>query len=277
LFPTIIEIETFIFKSIVMANQSYTNTKKTKGIFGINWFTLVLFIVLAFVFLQKDLSLNFNLNAPIKSEDAKSRKYNAPIQKAKAPKKKREGKLTEKASYKEASVSNEKGTSFFNMFDFRKKKKGKDFKSELDKVDEAVKQGYLKRFAKVAVSEQEKFKIPASIILANALLHSQAGKANYASSYQNHFAIPCGVDWEGGTGSDNGVCFRTYETAWTSFRDHSKYITSGKFAHLVELGPTNYKGWAKGLEKAKFSDAKNLSKNIIRIIEQYGLNDLDAS
>ncbi len=258
-----------------MANQSYTNTQKAKGIFGINWFTLVLFVVLAFVFLKKDLSLNFNLNAPIESKEAAPQKFKAPSQKAKAPKKKREGKLTERASYKEASVSNDKGTSFFNLFDFGRKKKKKDFKKALDKIDEAVKQGYLKRFARVAVSEQEKFKIPASIILANALLHSQAGKANYASNYQNHFSIPCDGDWDGGTGSDKGVCFRTYKTAWMSFRDHSKYITSGKFAHLAELGSTNYKDWAKGLEKAKFSDAENLSKNIIKIIEQYGLNDLD--
>lgn len=258
-----------------MANQSYTNTKKSKGIFGVNWFTLVLFVVLAFVFLQKDLSLNFNLNAPMKSEEATPRKFQTPSQKAKAPKKKKEGKLTERASYKEASVTNEKGSSIFNIFNFGKKKKGKDFKNKLDNVDEAIKQGYLKRFARVAVSEQEKFKIPASIILANALLHSQAGKANYASNYHNQFSIPCGADWEGGTGSDRGVCYRTYETAWMSFRDHSRYITSGKFAHLVELGSTNYKGWAKGLEKANFSEGKNLSKNLIKIIEQYGLSDLD--
>ena len=33
---------------------------------------------------------------------------------------------------------------------------------------------------------------------------------------------------------------------------------------------------AKGLEKANFSDTKSLAKNLIRIIEQYGLNDLDS-
>ena len=60
-----------------------------------------------------------------------------------------------------------------------------------------------------------------------------------------------------------------------SFRNHSQYITSGKFADLINLGSTDYQGWAKGLAKRNFSKDENLERNLIRIIEQYGLNDLD--
>lgn len=262
---------------IVMAIQSKTKeTKKTKGVFGINWFTLVLFIVMAFVFIQKDLSLNFNLNAPINVEKEKPKKYDAPSQKVTHPQKKKAPKLTEKAPAKKVKEVNEKtGTSFFNFFSRGKKKKAKSLKSELDKIDESIKQGYLKRFAHVAVSEQEKFKIPASIILANALLHSAAGQTDMASNYNNHFAIACGDDWNGGSESANGICYRTYETAWMSFRNHSKYITTGQFEQMVRYNSKDYRGWAKGLENLRFSDDKNLSKNLIQIIEQYGLNDLD--
>lgn len=260
-----------------MANQKQS---KSKSIIGINWFTVVLFVVLAFVFIQKDLSLNFNLNAPLKMEEGSSRKFETPSQKKptqQKSQKKREGKLTEKASHKSPPPTTEKGTSFFNFFDnpFGKSKKVKDLKVDLDKIDEATKQGYLKRFAHVAISEQEKFGIPASVILANALLHSSAGKGDVATTYNNHFTISCGNDWDGGTGSLKGICYRTYETAWMSFRNHSQYITSEKFSNLTRLNAKDYKGWANGLEKAKFSNTKNLAKNIIRIIEQYGLNDLD--
>ena len=62
-----------------MSNQP--SPDKMKNPFGINWYTIVLFVVLAFIFVRKDLSLNFNLNAPMKVNTEKSRKYQAPSQK----------------------------------------------------------------------------------------------------------------------------------------------------------------------------------------------------
>jgi len=257
---------------------SQSSPKKMKNPLGINWFTIVVFVVLAFVFIRKDLSLNFNLNAPVKVEKKRPQNYEAPTQKISSPRKKKESKLTEKTPAKKEIVKEtKKGTSLLNFFGnpFKKRKKGKDFSGELAEVNQSIKENYLKRFAHVAKSEQEKFQIPASIILANALLHSQGGRSNVSTDYNNHFSIPCGDNWDGGTGSSEGVCYRIYESAWMSFRNHSQYITSGQFADLVELGATDYKGWAKGLAKRNFSNDKNLAKNLIRIIEQYGLNDLD--
>ena len=257
-----------------MANQSNSKIKK---MLGINWFTLVLFIVLAFVFIQKDLSLNFNLNAPMKVEKVSPKKFGAPSHKVATPRKKRDGKLTEKAPSKKVAEKNEKGTSFFNFFEnpFGRSKKKNDLKLELNKIDEAVKQSYLKRFAHVAVNEQEKYGIPASIILANAMLQSSSGERDIAKNYNNHFAIICGNDWNGGTISNDGKCYRVYKTAWESFRNYSQYVTSGKFAHLTKFSSTDYHAWANGLEKAHFSADSNLSKNLIWIIEKYGLDDLD--
>ncbi|MFK7775301.1 MAG: glucosaminidase domain-containing protein [Saprospiraceae bacterium] len=259
-----------------MVRQS--SPKKIKNPFGINWFTMVLFVVLAFVFIRKDLSLNFNLNAPLKVEKERPQNYQPPSQKISSPRKKKESKLTEKTPLKkEIAKETKKGTSLFNFFGnpFKKRKKGKDFLGKLNAVDQSIKEEYLQRFAHVAKSEQEKFQIPASIILANALLHSEGGQSNLSTDYNNHFSIPCGDDWEGGMGSSEGTCYRIYESAWMSFRNHSQYITAGKFANLVDLGATNYEGWAKGLAKKNFSKDKNLAKNLIRIIEQYGLSDLD--
>lgn len=260
-----------------MANQS--SPKKIKNLFGINWLTMVLFVVLAFVFIRKDLSLNFNLNAPMKVETERPQNYEAPTQKVSTPRKKQESKLTEKAPEKKAvAKETKKGTSLFNIFSspFSKGKKAKDFFGKLDAVDQAIKDAYLERFVHVAKSEQEKFQIPASIILANALLHSQGGQNDLSTDYNNHFSISCGDNWSGGTGSSEGVCYRIYESAWMSFRNHSQYITSGKFSDLTELGATDYQGWARGLAKRNFSEDKSLAKNLIRIIEEYDLNDLDS-
>ena len=271
------KLRIFIQKEIVMASQS--SLKKIKNPFGINWFTMVLFVVLAFVFIRKDLSLNFNLNAPMKVEKERPRNYEAPSQKVSAPRKKKESKLTEKIPEKKVvAKETKKGTSLFNFFSspFKKGKEGNDFLEKLDVVDQSIQEAYLDRFAHVAKSEQEKFQIPASIILANALLHSQGGQSDLSTDYNNHFYISCGDNWNGGTGSSEGICYRIYESAWMSFRDHSQYITSGKFSDLTKLSSTDYEGWAKGLAKRNFSGDKNLAKNLIRIIEKYGLNDLDT-
>lgn len=255
---------------------SQSSPKKIKNPFGMNWFTMVLFVVLAFVFIRKDLSLNFNLNAPMKEEKEHPRNYEAPTQKTSTPRKKRESKLTEKTPDKKEIAKVKKGTSLFNFFSSPfKKRKERDFWEKLDVVDQSIQKAYIDRFAHVAKSEQEKFKIPASIILANALLHSQGGQNDLSTDYNNHFSISCGDGWDGGMGSSEGVCYRIYESAWMSFRNHSQYITSGKFGNLTELNSTDYQGWAKGLAKRNFSGDKNLAKNLILIIEKYGLNDLD--
>ena len=143
-------------------------------------------------------------------------------------------------------------------------------------MDEGSIQAYIARFSKVAASERKKFGIPASIILGNALLHSLAGTAEIAEAgANNHFALRCTPDWQGPQRTYAGQCYRQYENAWTSFRDHSFYITTGSFSHLRQLSDTDYKGWADALEKAGFSQEKDLGRQLVKAIQVYGLEKLD--
>ena len=52
-------------------------------------------------------------------------------------------------------------------------------------------------------------------------------------------------------------------------------MTSGKFSALKDLHPNDYKGWARGLEKARFSSDSDCDKDLIKIIETYSLHELD--
>ena len=71
-------------------------------------------------------------------------------------------------------------------------------------------------------------------------------------------------------------CYRRYEKAWTSFRDHSVFVTSGKFSDLRRCGETNFKDWAKGLERLGYpSTGGHLADDLIKIIETYQLERLD--
>ncbi len=245
-------------------------TTKTGVYLRQHWFKIGLAILFVLLLTKKDLSFNINLRTPARPTAPAQSAPPQPAQKAKQ----REvltDELHSPATMAEARPKSE----LFNLSLFRKKADAPQLIRQLDQMDEAVIAAYFKRFARVAVSESNKFGIPASIILANALLLSQSGAGTLATAQHNHFALPCTPDWEGPQAEHQGFCYRSYENAWTSFRDHSFYITTGAYGHLRKLPATNYKSWAKALEKAGFAKEKDLAKQLIQLIERYDLHKLD--
>ena len=73
---------------------------------------------------------------------------------------------------------------------------------------------YIEKYKKIAIEHMGKYKIPASITLAQALLESGAGLSELAVSSNNHFGIKCHSDWKGERiyrRDDNpNDCFRKY-------------------------------------------------------------------
>ncbi len=230
-----------------------------------NWFKIGIAVILVFLLLKKDLTFSVNMRAP--AEQGKEMRE-APAQQTK--KGKSQELMTEATPVAEKSKP-----ALFDLSIFGKKKRAPRALDALQKVDDAVVQGYLKRFARVAVSESEKFGIPASVILANATLQSAAGERFISQKSNNQFALPCTPDWQGATEEVDGKCFRTYENAWTSFRDHSYYITTGRMAALKKLKDADYKAWAKALEKADFSNDEDFAAQLIMVVEKYELTKLD--
>ena len=239
-----------------------------------NWFKIVMIALIAFVFLRKDLSFSFNLNSPLDGQEEEHVPLKEEVHQNKLEKKaKPSAKVTDVAK---AGTSN--STSLFDMIDIPFIGKGKAVKvaePEVRKIAEATKRSYISRFANVAINERKKYGIPSSIILANAMLQSFAGQRDMSLSGNNHFALPCVSGWKGGSGTYNDACYRHYENAWTSFRDHSLYVSTGSNQKLLALGNKDYKGWAKGLEKSKSFDIDNLAKTLISIIDEYDLTKYD--
>ncbi len=232
------------------------------------WFQLSLIAIVLYVMASKDLSFQFNVNNP---EIENSRSLPGKAQKGGI--KKNQELIT--AKDKKVKVAKSEA-SFFSKIPFiGSGSSAAPKKSELPQIDDQVIESYLKRFAHVAINERKKYGVPSSIILANALFHSYAGKRDMALSGHNHFAISCESDWPGANGSYAGNCYRHYENAWTSFRDHSLYVTSGKYAKLRQLESTDYKAWAKNLDDLGFSDFGDLEENLIKLIEKYNLHQLD--
>lgn len=132
---------------------------------------------------------------------------------------------------------------------------------------------YIQKYLTTAQKEAELFNIPVSITLAQGIIESNAGRSELARKHNNHF----GVKYRGrgkyavyrdDTPKDK---FQVYKSAWWSFRDHSRLLTSKHYRHLTKLKRTNYKGWARGLKKCGYATAPKYAEILISIIEKYEL------
>ena len=139
---------------------------------------------------------------------------------------------------------------------------------------------YIGTYSPIAIKHMQKYRIPASITLAQGLLESGAGMSELTKRSNNHFGIKCHRNWTGGrvyakddTPND---CFRKYRRAEESFDDHAQFIISGaRYNHLFNLPPTDFKGWARGLQKSGYATDRAYANKLIKLIEDYELYRFD--
>lgn len=231
-------------------SSSSTSPKKT---FSFKfWARVAIVLVVGFIFMQKDINFQVNLQSPL----AKKSLASTSIVEGKTPnaQKNKSSPLKKQVHLKSKAVPKTQ--------------------LELKDVSHSKIKAFIQRFSGVATSEQNKFGIPASIIIANGMLQSAAGQSHIAQQANNYFHIPCDASWEGQMQDFDGVCYRRYENAWGGFRGYSRYL-SQHYAHLKKYGTQDYVRWAKGLEKGGFGQQKQLSKRLTQIIKKYDLDTLD--
>jgi hypothetical protein len=139
---------------------------------------------------------------------------------------------------------------------------------------------YIYKWRNIAVEHMEIYGIPASITMGQAILESGYGNGYLARVANNHFCIKCKGSWTGATithaDDDPNDCFRVYETAEDSFRDHADFLNSGsRYDFLFAYDADDYKNWAKGLKKAGYATAPDYADRLIGVIERYNLHLLD--
>ncbi len=140
---------------------------------------------------------------------------------------------------------------------------------------------YIGTYKNIAIDKMEKYKIPASITLAQGILESGNGLSTLAKKSNNHFGIKCHSGWKGKRvyhdDDKKGECFRKYPTPEGSFNDHSVFLTGrGRYEFLFDLKPDDYKAWAKGLKKAGYATDRKYPKKLISFIETFELYKYDA-
>jgi LysM repeat protein len=138
---------------------------------------------------------------------------------------------------------------------------------------------YIATYRDIAIEEMRRNGIPASIKLAQGILESGFGNSELARVANNHFGIKCN-GWNGRTmlqdDDRKNECFRAYDSATESFRDHSQFLrTRPWYASLFELNPTDYKAWAHGLRRAGYATNPRYAQLLIRVIEENNLSQYD--
>ena len=139
---------------------------------------------------------------------------------------------------------------------------------------------YIQTYKDIAMKEMLEHKIPASITLAQGLLESGAGNSALAREAKNHFGIKCHKGWEGDTyvmdDDEKDECFRKYDNADDSFRDHSLFLTTrSRYESLFKLDITYYEGWANGLKEAGYAINPKYAQLLIERINLYDLTKYD--
>lgn len=139
---------------------------------------------------------------------------------------------------------------------------------------------YIDSFFKVAIEEMYNFGIPASITLAQGILESGSGKSDLSTIAHNHFGIKCTSDYVGERylkdDDKKDDCFRVYEHAEASFRDHSLFLVNrSRYAFLFNFSVTDYRSWAIGLKEAGYATNPNYPQLLIDVIQQNKLYEYD--
>ena len=135
---------------------------------------------------------------------------------------------------------------------------------------------YIAQYKTIAMKEMKRTGVPASITLAQAILESNSGESNLAKKHNNHFGIKCKSDWTGAKAYQDDdakqECFRAYETAEVSFKDHSNFLKNRpNYVDLFLLDPVDDTAWAYGLKKAGYATATDYPKKLLKIIDDYEL------
>lgn len=269
------------FNSIEMSKEKWFLQKyqgkgnfinyKIKAFFEQNWQKLTILVILILVFSYKDLTIHFDLSSPFGTKETPPKieetlpNINSNQTQQGFTENIQESSRKESFSFFPSFFSNEK----------TRKKVPQTLETTFVAIKKSKKESYLKHYAHIAVQEMQQFGIPASITLAQALLHGQAGTDKLATKHNNHFSITCGSSWKNETIELQGICYRKYPSAWKSFRDHSNLITTGRFRDLKQYSSTDYKKWAIGLQEKGYSIDKNYSKLLIQIIQNFELDKHD--
>ena len=135
--------------------------------------------------------------------------------------------------------------------------------------------------APLAVHMMRRYGVPASIILAQAIIESDRGKSELCAATNNHFGVKCskkkcscyGHKWK----YDRGVWSRfvVYPNEYASFDAHSRILCSGRYRSLRCDAGMDWKKWCEALQRKGYAVDKRYAKSLKQIIQKNNLYEYD--
>lgn len=115
---------------------------------------------------------------------------------------------------------------------------------------------YIKRFQRVARTEEDKFQIPAAAKLAIAIYESNAGADPRAVENNNHF----------GKATPDGY----YANAWANWRAHSELIDK-EYTDLKAYSNST-ENWISMLARSNYTSDPDYDSKLMAIVERFNLD-----
>jgi flagellum-specific peptidoglycan hydrolase FlgJ len=144
------------------------------------------------------------------------------------------------------------------------------------------KAAFFEQYAPLAMEQQQKYGIPASVTLAQMYLESAGGTSNLAVTGNNYFGIKCSSQWlaDGKPYSLHhddkpNEKFCNYASVQESIEHHSQFLMGSRYAACRRCAADDYRGWANGLQAAGYATNRNYANTLIADIEAYGLSKYD--
>lgn len=140
---------------------------------------------------------------------------------------------------------------------------------------------YCDKYAEEARNQMRKYKIPASITLAQGIIESGYGSSYLAVVANNHFGIKAYRDWNGPIVRIDDDAkkepFRKYKSVLDSYEDHSLFLVKNqRYSALFNYDIRDYESWAKGLKKAGYATNPKYADILIKMIETNHLDRFDV-
>lgn len=147
----------------------------------------------------------------------------------------------------------------------------------------AEKEAFFRDNAELAMEEQIRYGIPASVTLIQMWFESGGGRSDVAREANNYFGVKDHAGVKAGRpvyrhddADEKNAPFRVYDSKEASVRGHSLVLMGGKYKDCHSLSPTDYAGWLKGIKQADYASASGYDRTLIKDLEAYNLQRYDA-
>lgn len=146
----------------------------------------------------------------------------------------------------------------------------------------AEKQDFFRDNAELAMEEQIRYGIPASVTLIQMWFESGGGKSDVAREANNYFGIKDHAGARRGDivyrhddADEKNAPFKVFKSKEDSIRGHSLFLMRDNYKSCHGLSSTDYEGWLKGLKRCGYASAAGYDTKLIEDLEHYNLQQYD--